>query len=351
MSSNQIKSRKRRARKSDRRDVARLANKKLAIDSLESRTVLSATTMAIAGELVHSREHLEHVVSDDYSRYLSRSPDAAGLNYWADQLQNRGLQHEKLEAGFIGSQEYIDHHGGRGAGWVEGMYRDLLERSPDQSGRDYWVNQLNNGASPTTVALGFAASRERESNIVKDDYFNLLGRTASQDDINYWVNRFANGTSNDDIIAGFVGSDEYFHRSGGTHDDFLHSACDDVLGRGPHDDELEHWHDRLGTLFGATLRGSTAAHGKAEFQADSEDAEFEFEVEDAPVNQSFDLIVGGVTVARLTTNQFGKAEIKFDNSPDKPGETRFPANFPTISTGTTVQFGNLVSGSFSQIIV
>src|SRR5205807_609586 len=100
-------------------------------------------------------------VTNDYRRYVGRAPDVAGLAYWVGQLQN-GATDEQLEASFLGSAEYIRNHGGTGDAWVKGMYHDLLGRTPDQDGVSYWVDQLAHGADASLVALGFAASAERE---------------------------------------------------------------------------------------------------------------------------------------------------------------------------------------------
>lgn len=220
--------------------AARKGRRKLAIETCEKREMMSATPHEVAHELTHSREHLTNVVSHDYQTYLGRSADSAGLNFWVSTLQN-GLAHERMEAEFIGSSEYIASHGGAGRGWVSGMYQDLLHRSADDAGLDFWTRGLANGAQPKEVAFGFAHSREREGLEVKDDYRNLLGRSPSDDETNYWVNRRQGGASQDDIESEFVGSDEYYDRHGGHAATWLESAYQDLLGRPSDDGGREHF--------------------------------------------------------------------------------------------------------------
>jgi hypothetical protein len=151
---------------------------------------------------------------------------------------------EQVEAQFIGSPEYINNHGGAGAGWVTGMYQDLLHRSPSQSEVNYWVTQLNNGATTVSVALGFAASLERETTRVQTDYMTYLGRSASSSEVSYWVNQFASGQTNENLVAGFTGSNEYFTVANKGNDDratWINSVYQDVLGRTPSASEVQYW--------------------------------------------------------------------------------------------------------------
>jgi virginiamycin B lyase len=196
---------------------------------------------AVASALAHSLEHYDQFITHAYLTYLGRSPAASEVAGWAGLMQN-GLSDEQLEAGFIGSAEYIADHGGQGAGWVTGMYHDLLGRSPAQAEVDGWMTALNNGTTPQQVAYGFAASPEREGQRVNNDYMTLLGRPASQAEVDGWVNAFVHGTTNEDVIAGFVGSPEYFDNRGqGDPSTWLASAYNDVLGRKPSPDEVTAW--------------------------------------------------------------------------------------------------------------
>ena len=138
-------------------------------------------------------------------------------------MQN-GMSDEQVEAGFIGSAEYIQDHGGAGAGWVTGMYQNLLGRTPAASEVNYWVQQLNQGMSTTAVAYGFAASNEREGERVAADYQQYLGRAANAAEINYWVGQFQAGQSNEDVVAGFVGSTEFFQNQGSNNSKWLEAA-------------------------------------------------------------------------------------------------------------------------------
>jgi hypothetical protein len=200
-----------------------------------------------ANQITHSAEAYQYFVTGAYQRYLGRTPDGTGLDFWVGQMQH-GLTDEELEAGFLGSPEYYSHSGGTDASWVAGMYHDLLGRSPDQDGLDFWVGRLADGAGRGIVSLGFAASPERETQRINDDYFTYLGRNADPGGLSFWLKAFLQGSTNEDLIAGFVGSREYFNNAAdgrGTVGDWISSAYRDVLHRTPQSGDIAFWTDFL----------------------------------------------------------------------------------------------------------
>jgi hypothetical protein len=197
-----------------------------------------------ASAITHSDEQYGNFVTQAYQKYLGRTPQTSETNGWVGAMRS-GLSDERLEANFIGSVEYIANHGGQGAGWVTGMYKDLLGRAPAQAEVDVWVNALNHGTSPRDVAYGFAASAEREGQRVQDDYSRFLGRPATQAEVNAWVDAFEHGASNEDVVAGFVGSQENFDRHGDDVNTWTAGAYQSILGRQPSQIETSHWHDSL----------------------------------------------------------------------------------------------------------
>jgi hypothetical protein len=198
-----------------------------------------ATTVAAA--FAHSQEAYSRFITAAYQRYLGRVPDTAGLSGWVLAMQH-GLTDEQLEAGFIGSPEYIQKHGGQGAGWIRGMYHDLLGRTPADAEVNNWNSALQRGMAPSDIAYGFAASAERECIRVQADYQRYLSRPASQKEVAGWVLAFTSHSyTNEDVIAGFVGAPEYFQRHYDNIDDWLFSVYADVLGRTPDAAGLAAW--------------------------------------------------------------------------------------------------------------
>jgi hypothetical protein len=195
--------------------------------------LMPANLAEMAGQITHSAEHFAQFITTAYQKYLGRTPDDAGLAFWVSLMQ-AGLSDEQLEAKFIGSPEYIAQHGGNGAGWVRGLYHDLLGRNATDAEVSGWVNALNKGVSTETIAFGFASSPEREAMRIRDDYFSYLGRDASPGEIDFWVKAFGQGLSNEDLAASFIASPEYYDAAAkGRSDkaDWLASVISDTLGR------------------------------------------------------------------------------------------------------------------------
>jgi RHS repeat-associated protein len=201
---------------------------------------------AAANALTHGAEYYTRVITAAYQNYLGRAPDAPGLAAWVSAME-QGYSDERLEAGFIGSAEFIQQNGGLGAGWITALYRKLLGRDPDQAGLQAWLNALAQGMDPSAIAYGFAASAEREAQRISADYQTYLGRLPeSQDIINQWVSAFVSGTSNEDVIAGFVGSPEYFQKHYDNAPDWVYQAYQAILGRDPDAAGLQNWLAFLG---------------------------------------------------------------------------------------------------------
>jgi Tfp pilus assembly protein PilX len=194
--------------------------------------------------LAHSAEHYAYQIENIYQQYLGRGADTGGQQFWVAAMQH-GMTQEQLEADFIGSAEYIADHGGRGAGWVSGMYENLLGRTPDSSGLNFWVEHLASGANPVSVALGFAASAEREASKIASDYQALLGRAPDASEVDNWVNAFEHGVTNDDVMADFVGSSEFLQQHEGNLIQFIDAAYQQLLGRSATSSELEYWYNFL----------------------------------------------------------------------------------------------------------
>ncbi len=192
-------------------DVLGWAPDAAGLDYWTGRLDAAAPLNAVAQLLTHSAEYFGNIIAPAYAQFLGRAADAGGLAFWTSRMQS-GLTDEQLEASFIGSNEYYQHTGGTNPLWVDAMYQDLLGHAPDPSGEVYWVQQLTNGVSRTSVAFGFAASAEREGQHVQQDYQHYLGRTAAASEVNYWVSQFGVGVTNEAIITGFVASEEYFQK-------------------------------------------------------------------------------------------------------------------------------------------
>ncbi len=94
-----------------------------------------------------------------YDAAFDRDADGAGLGYWLDQQEI--LKTDRIADYFVGSVEFQQLHGQiQGEAFVDLMYANVLEREADSAGRDYWLEQLEQGDSMGAVMVGFTESQE-----------------------------------------------------------------------------------------------------------------------------------------------------------------------------------------------
>ena len=99
-----------------------------------------------------------HFVNRVYYWGLDRKPDASGLNYWVNNLSAKKITAADVVKGIIGSQEFTNQNVSKDAA-VNRLYRAVLNREPDQGGKNYWVSVYNPGNRLPTVR-GFVNNGE-----------------------------------------------------------------------------------------------------------------------------------------------------------------------------------------------
>jgi hypothetical protein len=174
-------------------------------DALNSGASATSVVSGIEG----STEYLTDQVAALYRRYLNRSPEASGEQYWLNILL-QGDTLEQVAEGIVSSPEYFQGHGGTDAGYVLGLYNQVLGRSPSTSELNGWVSALQAGESRLSVAVGFLTSTEYRTDLVETDYALYLGRAAEPSGLAYWVAALQAGATDQAVLAGVLGSPEGF---------------------------------------------------------------------------------------------------------------------------------------------
>lgn len=100
--------------------------------------------------------------------------------------------------------------------FVERLYTDCLGRPAEESGRDFWTNELCvekvDGAS---VGASFVFSEEYSNKgVTRKEYVTMLykvfmNREADEGGLNYWIDNMKNGMSREEVFKKFVYSEEY----------------------------------------------------------------------------------------------------------------------------------------------
>ena len=82
-----------------------------------------------------------------YIGYFNRAPDAVGLSYWASREAN-GMSLKDISKSFFYQPETDTKYSSNLSvkDFVSNTYQYVLGRAPDASGLAYWTNQINNGA-------------------------------------------------------------------------------------------------------------------------------------------------------------------------------------------------------------
>ena len=106
-------------------------------------------------------------------------------------------------------------------------YLGIMGRTPDKAGFDWWADQLEQGSTLTDMTAGFFASpefqtradRNRDANISPEElldelYGNTLGRNPDLSGYNWWLNELYSGVrTSDQVMLAFTQSDEYIDAS------------------------------------------------------------------------------------------------------------------------------------------
>ncbi|MCC0033750.1 MAG: DUF4214 domain-containing protein [Hoeflea sp.] len=102
-----------------------------------------------------------------YQAAFDRIPDTGGLKYWIDVLDD-GVGLLKVASGFIGSNEFTSVYGRDASAsfFVAKLYENVLGRSGEAAGVQYWTGQLEQGQSREVVLAGFSESAENKAGVM-----------------------------------------------------------------------------------------------------------------------------------------------------------------------------------------
>jgi hypothetical protein len=103
-----------------------------------------------------------------YQAAFNRTPDSAGLGYWIKQMDG-GASVLNVATAFVASGEfktlYGEHPGN--ADILTRYYQNVLHRTPDQAGYDYWLDAMDHkGATAAGVLADFSQSAENVAALV-----------------------------------------------------------------------------------------------------------------------------------------------------------------------------------------
>lgn len=103
-----------------------------------------------------------------YQAAFNRTPDNGGLKYWIG-LMDSGVPLTTVSSGFIGSAEFQKLYGTNPSNelFVTKLYDNVLHRTPDTGGYNYWVGLLNSGAiDKVSTLVNFSESSENQAGVI-----------------------------------------------------------------------------------------------------------------------------------------------------------------------------------------
>ncbi|MBO7449273.1 MAG: DUF4214 domain-containing protein [Clostridiales bacterium] len=168
-----------------------------------------------------------------YEVMLGRASDEEGKAYWVDVLDT-GFSYRHIVNGFANSPEFneICESYGIVAGninfvesrdmnrgtttFVAGCYKNILSRTPDADGLNYWTSLINDRTIyPEELIHEFFYTEEGQSKIKNDSdyidalYKSFLGREADAEGKDFWLNSIKDGVTREDLYDNFKHSDEF----------------------------------------------------------------------------------------------------------------------------------------------
>ncbi|HMJ79298.1 MAG TPA: DUF4214 domain-containing protein [Iamia sp.] len=137
-----------------------------------------------------------------YRATLGRSPDRAGLEFWADALAS-GRPLSWVVRSFTGSKEFRDRYGNvTDGGFVDLLYQNVLGRPAEPAGRAYWLGELRRGVPRDRLVVHFSQASEHQVRthselLVTMLHLGMLDRVPTAAE----RARFLPGVSDEDDIA------------------------------------------------------------------------------------------------------------------------------------------------------
>lgn len=99
-------------------------------------------------------------VTSSYRIALVRAPDAAGIAFWVEQIEQGKERIDVLRAIFQGEEFATRKAALDDEAFVRSTYAEVLGREPDAEGIAFWLGALAGGMSRAEVAQRFADSPE-----------------------------------------------------------------------------------------------------------------------------------------------------------------------------------------------
>ncbi|MGN6693308.1 MAG: DUF4214 domain-containing protein, partial [Aquihabitans sp.] len=167
---------------------------------------------AVIRDALLVRSAVEPIVGQKFHDLLERSADPSGLNYWSTRISDGRLSSENLVVTLTISNEAWTKAGATPAGYTHWVYEHVLGRDSDPSGQAYWEARLASGTSRDRFVRSFLRSAERGRAVVRNAYRTDLLRNADPGGLSSWVKKYTTSKAGElDIAVALLASSESRH--------------------------------------------------------------------------------------------------------------------------------------------
>ena len=214
------------------------------------------TASPTAGPTAAPADKVAAFVTRLYKVCLGRAPDAAGLEYWVNQLKTQSATGSTAAHGFVFSEEFTGKNYSD-TDFIKQLYRAFMGREADAEGLAGWVNALANGMTREDAFNGFAISAEfanlcedygisaGSASFVSRLYKVCMGRRGSATDIPAWAVKLqSGGATGRDVAYGFIFSQEFTGKNY-SDTDFVKQLYRALMGREADTTGLSGWVAKL----------------------------------------------------------------------------------------------------------
>jgi hypothetical protein len=211
----------------------------------------SAVRLAIAENIIAGSEFRHDEITSFFETYLRPTCARVASQECAAPLQNpspsemsaamtalaSGATEESIIAGVVGSDAYYQRQGSTQAGFIRGVYQDLLGRAPSNAEMSAALKKYSNDSTGhALLAQAMTNTITYQDLIVSLDYQQLLLRTPFPAEMSTGQRLLAGNFTSlqppDDVLLGTImGTPEYFADTGGSDSDFVAGAIASLLLR------------------------------------------------------------------------------------------------------------------------
>lgn len=240
----------------------RFLNSNNSWQEIPQQTVWFATTNHATIELLDiwpsPLTDTELFVRQQYGDILERTPDQGGVNFWADRINTQATNRAAFIESLVDSPEYLGS-----IAPVSRLYLAYFDRWPDDSGLDFWLNRFRSGDSLDAISDQFAQSDEfvetygalSDRDFIDLIYLNVLDRPADQGGYAYWLDRMQDGMTRGAVMTAFSESPEYIEQT--NPEIVVRALYQGLLLREPDQDGFRFWtgHYRDGGSLESMIHG------------------------------------------------------------------------------------------------